>query len=278
MTWLKPFIHDVDNIVMSIHALLVESQGKRIIVDHVSASWGIDENLSGGSAFKDVTVQYCIIAEGLWQTGLWHGECNEKYEPGGEKGHSMGSLFKPSSGDGDMSIHHNLFAHNGNRNPAVGSYDSDQSFRADIRNNVIYNAEGKTNLAHGRFALIGNYYRPGPNTDITLYPIGPKTVEEDATYGTLAGNTFEGHADWTEDNYLAVEWGVRGGNYLAEVIREEFTLATQPVAEADRPATDSAGDAYERGTLPTTAPIGVGLGLPAIGAPAPLPVATGCSV
>ncbi len=40
----------------------------------------------------------------------------------------------------------------------------------------------------------------------------------------------------------------------------------------------SAGDAYERGILPTTAPIGVGLGLPSIGAPAPLPVATGCTV
>ncbi|MGA9873867.1 MAG: tRNA (N6-isopentenyl adenosine(37)-C2)-methylthiotransferase MiaB [Rhodococcus sp. (in: high G+C Gram-positive bacteria)] len=40
----------------------------------------------------------------------------------------------------------------------------------------------------------------------------------------------------------------------------------------------AAGDAYERGTLPKTAPIGVGLGLPTIGAPEPVPVATGCNV
>jgi tRNA-2-methylthio-N6-dimethylallyladenosine synthase len=39
-----------------------------------------------------------------------------------------------------------------------------------------------------------------------------------------------------------------------------------------------AGDAYERGTVPKTAPIGVGLGLPSIGAPAPLPATTGCSL
>ncbi|MFJ4650026.1 tRNA (N6-isopentenyl adenosine(37)-C2)-methylthiotransferase MiaB [Nocardia sp. NPDC088792] len=37
-----------------------------------------------------------------------------------------------------------------------------------------------------------------------------------------------------------------------------------------------AGDAHERGITPKTAPIGVGLGLPRIGAPAPEPVATGC--
>jgi|GEM_PF-1883785 len=143
-------------------------QGNRIMVDHVSASWGIDENLSGGSTFKDVTVQYCIIAEGLWQTGLWHGECNGKYEPGGEKGHSMGSLFKPSSGDGDISIHHNLYAHNGNRNPAVGSYNSDQSFRADIRNNVIYNCpsmgytSGTSKTVQVNY--VGNYGIFGPSS------------------------------------------------------------------------------------------------------------------
>ncbi|QCB50940.1 tRNA (N6-isopentenyl adenosine(37)-C2)-methylthiotransferase MiaB [Rhodococcus sp. PAMC28707] len=39
----------------------------------------------------------------------------------------------------------------------------------------------------------------------------------------------------------------------------------------------TAGDAYERGILPKTAPIGVGLGLPAVGVPAPAPVVTGCS-
>lgn len=38
-----------------------------------------------------------------------------------------------------------------------------------------------------------------------------------------------------------------------------------------------AGDAHEAGTTPKTAPIGVGLGLPRIGAPAPEPVAAGCS-
>ena len=146
----------------------VTLKGSRIIVDHVSASWGIDENLSGGNAFKDMTIQYCIIAEGLWQTGLWHGECNDLYEPGGDKGHSMGGLYKPSQGDGDLSIHHNLFAHNGNRNPAVGTYDEDQSMRADIRNNVIYNCPsmGYTSGASEKVEVnyVGNYGIFGPSS------------------------------------------------------------------------------------------------------------------
>ena len=142
--------------------------GSRIIVDHVSASWGIDENLSGGSAFNDVTVQYSIISEGLYQTGLFHGECSEIHGPGGSKGHSMGGLYKPKNGDGDISIHHNLFAHNGNRNPAVGSYDDDQVFRADIRNNVIYNCPsmGYTSGASEKVYVnyVGNYGIFGPSS------------------------------------------------------------------------------------------------------------------
>jgi tRNA-2-methylthio-N6-dimethylallyladenosine synthase len=39
-----------------------------------------------------------------------------------------------------------------------------------------------------------------------------------------------------------------------------------------------AGDSHERGITPKTPPIGVGLGLPQIGAPAPLPTVTGCGV
>ncbi|WP_068062778.1 tRNA (N6-isopentenyl adenosine(37)-C2)-methylthiotransferase MiaB [Nocardia xishanensis] len=38
-----------------------------------------------------------------------------------------------------------------------------------------------------------------------------------------------------------------------------------------------AGDAHERGVMPKTAPIGVGLGLPGIGAPTKEPVASGCA-
>ncbi|MBM4372198.1 MAG: hypothetical protein FJ098_11120 [Deltaproteobacteria bacterium] len=142
--------------------------GNRIVIDHVSASWGIDESLSGGSSFHDLTIQWCVIAEGLYQSGLYHGECDSNYNPGGSKGHSMGSLFKPSEGDGTVSIHHNVYAHNGNRNPAVGTYETDQTLRADIRNNLVYNCPGMGYVSGAsqevKVNYVGNYGVFGPDS------------------------------------------------------------------------------------------------------------------
>jgi hypothetical protein len=138
--------------------------GSHIILDHVSASWGIDENASGGSAFDRVTVQYSVIAEGLYHTCLFHGtyDCSHP-------GHSMGSLFKPSEGDARVSMHHNLYMSNNNRNPAIGTYKTSQRLTADIRNNVIYNAPhpGYTSGASAaiRMNYVGNYLIFGPSND-----------------------------------------------------------------------------------------------------------------
>jgi hypothetical protein len=138
--------------------------GSFIILDHVSASWGIDENASGGSAFDHLTVQYSVIAEGLYHTCLYHGEYDCSHP-----GHSMGSLFKPSDGDGSVSVHHNLYMSNNNRNPALGTYETNQSLKADIRNNVIYNtpSPGYTSGASKaiRMNYVGNYLIFGPASD-----------------------------------------------------------------------------------------------------------------
>ena len=179
----------------------VTLEGKRMIVDHVSASFGVDENLSGGSTVDDLTVQYSIMAEGLAQTGLWHGECESNYKPGGEKMHSMGGLYKPKEGDGRVSIHHNLYAHNGNRNPAVGSYESDQSFHADIRNNVIYNcvSNGYTSGKSKEMKInyIGNYGIWGPDGDHDRLftangPNNPKLYVKDNRLDTNKNKSLDG--------------------------------------------------------------------------------------
>lgn len=54
-----------------------------------------------------------------------------------------------------------------------------------------------------------------------------------------------------------------------------FLIADSPVLSHRR---TRAGDAHEAGVMPKTAPIGVGLGLPKIGAPPALPVESGCSM
>jgi len=112
----------------------------RVIADHCSTSWAIDESLSvNANGQSDVTVQNCFIAESLDQTGLYHDAWDANYNPGGPSHHSMGSLIKPVDGSGQATYHHNFWACNRNRNPAVGTYFATQVFKADIRNNVMYN-------------------------------------------------------------------------------------------------------------------------------------------
>ncbi|MGW5573258.1 tRNA (N6-isopentenyl adenosine(37)-C2)-methylthiotransferase MiaB [Nocardia thailandica] len=75
----------------------------------------------------------------------------------------------------------------------------------------------------------------------------------------------------------APEAGIRPGDIVTVDITEaapHHLIADGPVHTHRR---TRAGDAHERGVTPKTAPIGVGLGLPRIGAPAAEPVAAGCS-
>ena len=93
-----------------------------IILDHCDFQWATDQN--GPDAVgdaTDITTQWSIISEG---TTIGH--------EGGE--HSMGVL---TGGSADyqitVSYHHNLFAHNGGRNPLIGA-----STVVDFRNNIVY--------------------------------------------------------------------------------------------------------------------------------------------
>ncbi|MGB7159724.1 MAG: hypothetical protein WBD40_16775 [Tepidisphaeraceae bacterium] len=115
------------------------------IVDHCSASWAVDEVLSTTNA-KNVTVQWCIIAEALHDAGHHKGN------------HGFGGLIH---GEG-VSYHHNLYAHNRSRNPRPASG------LIDFRNNVIYDWNGEAGYAgtinKQRLNYVANYLKPGPST------------------------------------------------------------------------------------------------------------------
>ncbi len=122
-----------------------------IIIDHCSFSWAIDEVVSTWYAAHNITIQWSIIAEGL--------NCSKH-----EKGcHSMGMLLG-SEGSGNISIHHNLFAHNHQRNPFIKT-----SGLVDVVNNVIYNPWGTPSVATDDFGevqvnYIANYFKRGADT------------------------------------------------------------------------------------------------------------------
>jgi len=100
---------------------------KKIIVDHCSASWSLDETLSF-YGYDSLTIQWCLISESLYNS----------YDPKGT--HGYGGIW----GGFNSTYHHNLFAHHSSRNPRfsgptpAGS-GTDSSQNLDFRNNVIYN-------------------------------------------------------------------------------------------------------------------------------------------
>lgn len=195
----------------------------RIIVDHCSTSWGMDENLSlyrymkplpDGRRLKmpvkNLTVQYCISSEAL-----------------NAKNHAFGGTW----GGEDATFHHNLFACNTGRNPSIG-----MGGEFDYRNNVIFNWRHRTMDGGDETSLvnvINNYYKPGPATNDNMlstlvrieqrdmyspgnrwkpgnwYPALPKRPGK----WYVAGNIVEGFPDVTADNWK----GMRGPEEFARV-------------------------------------------------------------
>ena len=210
---------------------------RNFILDHVSATWGVDGIMDAYSV-DGFTMQWCLFGEAL------NDSTHHKREP-----HAMLMSFRTTRGN--VSIHHNLLFSSRDRHPTLGGglpAKSNVEAIFDFRNNVIYNWEGACNLASGRFSLVGNLWRPGPDTrpyEMEM-PIAPKAEAQDVTRGWLDANVFEGHEAWSRDNYLAFQWGVRGGKYVGEVTREKFILAREPTSAEDRPITHPATELFER--------------------------------
>lgn len=198
-----------------------------VILDHVSASWSIDENLSvAGTGTRRVTVQYSTISEGLAQTGLYHGAWDANYNPGGPESHSMGSLIKPGDGNGIVSFHHNLWSNNGNRNPAIGNYSTDHTMRADLRNNVIYNnrSNGYTSGESARIDLnyIANYIIAGPSTSSGNRFVAFTANAANNVQIYSAGNKIDGNLNKVLDDQSS----------QVSYLQGDFTVSTSPFSFA----------------------------------------------
>jgi pectate lyase len=147
---------------------LTVTRGRRIIVDHVSASWSIDETLSASSHYDkpgdgtwDLTVQWSIIADSLRHSNHDKGD------------HGFGSLIRAARG-AKLSWHHNLWANHLDRMPRPGNYsmpsEDDTGALFEFRSNVFYNW-GKQRAGynydvstHAQYNFIDNSYVAGPNS------------------------------------------------------------------------------------------------------------------
>lgn len=135
------------------------------IIDHCSISWAQDEEFSSRSA-GNITLQRTLISEALCVAG------HKNYPPGTSHGYAA------SIGGVVASFHHNLLAHCEGRNWSLaGGLDPSgrHTGSLDIRNNVVYNWDGRTTDGGAQYVnFVRNYYKPGPASGAELDELNPE--------------------------------------------------------------------------------------------------------
>ncbi|HEX6428067.1 MAG TPA: polysaccharide lyase [Niastella sp.] len=172
-----------------------------IMIDHVSASWGLDENMSmyrhmyndstGIPEQKlgtvNITIQNSIFAEAL-----------DTYN------HSFGSTL----GGENCTFMRNMWANNTGRNPSVGWNGT-----FNFVNNVVFNWMHRSSDGgdyRAMYNFINNYFKPGPVTSKTS-PVGHRFLKPESgrsklkyhVYGRayVHGNIMEGYDAITKNNW-----------------------------------------------------------------------------
>jgi pectate lyase len=187
--------------------------GENIIIDHCSMSWSIDECVSIYGGARNVTVQWCLMSESLYQSVHDKGH------------HGFGGIW----GGQNASWHHNLLAHHSSRNPRiVGKSVGGQL--VDMRNNVIYNwGYNSTYGGDGdvRINLVNNVYKPGPATreNVRARVANPSKGDEPNNWW-IAGNLAVGSPEAIADNWLGVH---PSGGIDVDAIRASAPFQAAPV-------------------------------------------------
>ena len=180
------------------------------ILDHCDFGWSAEENINTFDSHF-FTVQYCIVHEGLYDSG----------HPKGARGYGC------QWGGSPASYHHNLLAHNNGRSCRFnGARNNDRVVYLDYINNVNFNYYGGSSGCHGgentcdekyyngknsghEVNFVNNYYIKGPNTTNTRLFVVADLQRSGATsrgpsQWYINGNIFDGEPSATEDNWSAV--------------------------------------------------------------------------
>jgi autotransporter-associated beta strand protein len=201
----------------------------RVMIDHVSASWSVDEVLSVTNS-TNTTVQWSSITEALRSAG--HSKGN----------HGYGALI---SGD-VISYHHNYLAHNDSRNPRPGLSVSGNyvtgTINFDYRNNVNYNWGGENGYNGDEAGVmnmnyVGNYSVAGPSTSSSKTGRAFLVGLTD-TRLFLSGNKIDSNRD------LVLNGTDTGWAMIATSTSTNPTKPTAPVGNTTFVSTQTADAAY----------------------------------
>ncbi len=190
------------------------SNNSNMIFDHISVAYGVDETVDFYAA-RDVTFQWstisCAAAEGHH-----------------EGAHNFGLINGPEGRR--IAVHHNLFAHNKNRNPAVANGP------AEIRNNVMYNVHigfVHHNPASGPFNIIGNTFRKGPSSKLSPLFFDDENDHKDPSLAYYVHDNYvddPGNFEGGVDNPWAKPWVHHSFEWLMAPeklrVKKEFSFAS----------------------------------------------------
>jgi len=149
------------------HAVMFTETG-RLILDHVSCSWGNDEDM-GLSMNDNLTVQWCALEESDWPGAIAEYRVKDGpwFSGGGNKPHAFGMIlgYVP---EGNATLHHNLFAHHNRRTPLCGIelLDHRNNVIYDVKEGIMFHPPDFNKSRPGQpFAanIVGNYFKEGPS-------------------------------------------------------------------------------------------------------------------
>ena len=223
--------NDVNGNIITQNAFGAENCSNYII-DHCEFGWSTEENMNTYDSHF-ITVQYCIVHEGL----------NDSGHPKGARGYGC------QWGGSPATYHHNLLVNNNKRSCRFnGAQSNDYVVYLDYINNVVYNygagsngcygGENTAKLAEGEYNglnsahecnFINNYYKPGPNTTSSekLFFMSSIARSGATSWGPsqwyVNGNIMEGVDKINADNWQGVK-SERSAEYPLDTLRVDTLL------------------------------------------------------
>jgi len=211
---------------------------ENIIFDHCTMTWANEECLAIYDT-RNTTIQYCLIAEGLYNAN-----------------HKKGTRSYCGVWGGQFaSYHHNLVAHCDSRNIRFnGARAHDTIAVVDYHNNVVYNwgsnnsgygleVEIQTSATRNELNMVNNYYKHGPasgyngqkasqsNKVNRLVRIDQSKASLDAGYYShhyITGNFLSNYPDITADNwYCGVQYNAISDTAYAKSVFRSSTFSPE---------------------------------------------------
>jgi hypothetical protein len=208
-------------------AMRIGAGAYNVVFDHVSVSWGVDENMDVGyKGSHDATISNSIVSEGLSHSHHSKGE------------HSKGILIAYGE---RFSVINTVMAHNRARNPVFGKAMDGHNITATAANNVIYNWGSKGSDVNGAITsdtvkqvnIVGNVYISG--NDSSNFPIA---VEADANTKVYISDNMK------DGNVPSDQWSLSSGGESSRVdspLNWPSGLSAKAVSEVEDYALQNAG-------------------------------------